>query len=355
MLSKLKFLKQRSSIVWTIRGFFHFRGFVEIDAPIIVRSPGLEPYLDAFEVRGIQTDIHHQAQAALSMLELGQRKYLQTSPEYALKKLLGQGFDRVFSICACFRDEPTSKTHQPEFTMLEWYVKNQNLFELMDQCEALLREVSDQFLGKAQRLRMKRELIIDGQAQSLLFSFDLHEPFERLSVQEAFIRYTGIDYEAYPDAQSLRAQALQKGFRADEDWTWDDIFFQLLMDAVEPKLGREKPTFLWGYPASQAALAKLDPTHPSRALRFELFIGGIELGNAFDELCNAEEQRLRFISDQKTRAQLGKAIYPIDEKLLLALPQMGNTTGIAIGLDRLVMLFTQAEHIADIRCQAWED
>ncbi len=354
MSSKIKFLAQRSSIVWTIRGFFHLRGFVEIDAPIIVRSPGLEPYLDAFEVQGIQTQINHISQEIPGLAQ-GHRKYLHTSPEYALKRVLGMGLDRVFSICSCFRDEPTSKTHQPEFTMLEWYVKNQNLFELMDQCEALLREISDTFLGTGAYLKMQRELIVDGKNQIQDFCFDLQQPFERLSVQDAFIRYTGIDYEAYPLVDDFRHQALSKGFRADADWTWDDIFFQLLMDAVEPNLGKDQPTFLWGYPASQAALAKLDPLHPSRALRFELFIGGIELGNAFDELSQADEQRVRFMADQHTRASLQKPIYPIDEKLLLALPKMGNTTGIAIGLDRLVMLFTQASQITDIRCQDWEE
>ncbi len=360
MPTKIEYLQRRSLIVWSIRRFFHLNAFIEIDAPIIVRSPGLEPYLDAFEVVGAQSQIDHiSEEKSFKGLNLGQRKYLHTSPEYALKRLLAQGADRLFSISACFRDEPVSRTHQPEFTMLEWYVKGQNLFGLMDQCEALMRWVAQSYLvehlNQPPILSMTKEKIIDQKLQTKTYRYDLTQPFERLSVRDAFIRYAGIDYEAYDDVDQFREIAKQKGIRAEDDWHWDDLFFQILMDQVEPQLGMEKPTFLWGYPASQAALAKIDPTHPKRALRFELFIAGIELGNAFDELSDSREQRQRLMADQKTRAQLAKPIYPIDEKFVSTLEQMGDATGIAIGLDRLVMLFSQADQISDIRCQAWDE
>lgn len=319
---KPELLRLRARIVRALRAFFDERDFVEIEAPIAVRSPGMEPHLDAFELR---TD--------------GPRRYLHTSPEYALKRALAAGFDRIYSLGPCFRDEPTSKTHSPEFTMLEWYQVGLSLLELMDMTEDAVR-AARRALGRGPVGYRGRVTRIDG-------------PFERLTVREAFERYAGIDPFAHPTAGGLRAAARDAGHHIPPGGTWDDIFFQVHLDAVEPCLGLERPTFLWGWPASQAALARLDATGTC-ALRFELYAGGFELANAFDELIDPDEQRRRFEAEQEQRAAAGRAVHPIDEALLDALHRLAPTVGIALGIDRLVMWLTGAERIDDVRVQGWD-
>ncbi len=307
------FLRQRALLLRTIRAVFDSQDYVEIEAPVLVHSPGLEPHLDAFEVGQ------------------GARRYLHTSPEYALKRLLGTtSLTRIYSLGPCFRDEPCSDTHSPEFTMLEWYEKGLDLFGLMDQVEALLLEC----------------------AATLGASFEA--PFERLTVREAFVRYSGVDPWLHPTAGALKAAGIAAGQRVDTDSAcWDDVFFQIFLNAVEPELGQDRPVFLWGYPPSQSALARLDPEQPDRALRFELFAGGLELCNAFDELTDKAEQRRRFEVDLADRRQMNRPEYPIDEALLAALPQMGQACGIAVGVDRLAMLLLGARSIHDLRAQPW--
>lgn len=317
-------LRLRARIVRALRAFFDERDFVEIEAPVVVRSPGMEPHLDAFELRADQP-----------------RRYLHTSPEYALKRLLGEGFDRIYSLGPCFRDEPPSRTHSPEFTMLEWYATGLDLHGLMQQTEALVRAAHAATLAMAPA---KVTLPADA--------------FERLTVRDAFRRYAGIDPWQCPSVDDLRAAAQAAGHRVAEGGTWDDVFFGVHLDAVEPKLGVTRlgvtrPTFLWGWPASQAALSRLDPSDATMALRFELYAGGFELANAFDELIDADEQRRRFEGEQATRRSLGRAVPPIDEVLLAALGRMKPTAGIALGVDRLVMWLLGADDIADVRAQAW--
>ncbi len=317
-----RLLRRRARIVRALRAFFDHRDFVEIEAPIAVRSPGMEPHLDAFR---LQTG--------------GARRYLHTSPEYALKRLLGAGFERIYSLGPCFRDEPPSKTHSPEFTMLEWYAVGSDLPQLMDQTEALIR-AARAAVGRGPVGYRGRVTRVDG-------------PFERLTVQDAFVRYAGVDPFAHPTAEGLRAAARAQGHYVADGGSWDDVFFQIHLEAVEHRLGVDRPTFLWGWPASQAALARLD-AGGTRALRFELYAGGFELANAFDELTDADEQRARFEAEQAERKAAGKPVYPIDEPLLAALRRMSPTAGIALGVDRLVMWLTGAEHIADVRVQQWD-
>jgi len=320
---RLDRLRQRAAILRQIRRTLDDRDFFEVEPPVIVASPGMELHLDAFELsKG--TD----------------RRYLHTSPEYALKTLLGQGAKRIYAIVPCFRDEPVSRTHNPEFTMLEWYATGTDLFGLMEQTEDVVRAAADA-LG----------LSAVSVGENVL---DLEGPFERLTVRAAFERYAGVDPWAHPTADGLRDVARRRGVAVPTDSPdWDDVFFQIFLNEVEPRLGQTRPTFLWGWPASQAALSRLDPSDPSTALRFELFAGGFELANAFDELIDPVEQRIRFEAESAARASLGKAVYPIDERLLAALEQMSPTAGIALGVDRLVMLLTGAEHIADVRLEGW--
>lgn len=318
---KPELLRRRADVLRAIRAFFDARGFVEIEAPVVVVSPGMEPHLDAFELK-----TEHA------------RRYLHTSPEYALKRLLGAGFDRIYSLGPCFRDEPPSRTHSPEFTMLEWYAAGLDLHGLMDQTEALVRAAhagAGTGAGAGAAVEMPSGA------------------FERLSVRDAFVRYAGVDPWRHGSVDALRAAARAAGHRVAEGGSWDDVFFEVHLDAVEPRLGVERPTFLWGWPASQAALSRLDPADPSVALRFELYAGGFELANAFDELIDAGEQRRRFEGEQAARRSMGRAVLPIDEALLDALGRMKPTAGIALGVDRLVMWLLGAGEIADVRAQAW--
>lgn len=318
-------LRARARILRAIRSHLDQLDYVEIEAPVAVTSPGLEPHLDAFELA--RPD--------------GPRRYLHTSPEYALKRLLGEGLDRVYAVGPCFRDEPPSDTHAPEFTMLEWYETGASLQDLMDRTEALLRAACVGAHG-VPRFRFRDRLI------------DLAAPFERLSVAEAFRRHAGVDPFDHPTAEALRDAGRAAGVAVPTDSpAWDDVFFQILLNAVEPAIAAGGPTFLWGWPASQAALARLSPDDPEVALRFELFCGGIELANAFDELIDPSEQRTRFEADQAERRALGKPAYPIDEALLDALGRMRPTAGIALGLDRLVMLLLDAPTVASVRAQPW--
>ena len=181
---------------------------------------------------------------------------------------------------------------------------------------------------------------------------DLNSKFERLSMREAFIRYAQIDPWQYPCGESLRRAALETGGRlSNMDDQWDHVFIEIFVNRVEPNLGLERPSFIYGWPASQAALARIDPNTPECALRFELFAGGFELANAFDELTDSDEQRARFMADQTERAALNRPVYPIDDRFLEALDHVRPCAGIALGVDRLVMLLLELDTIAGV--QSW--
>ncbi len=315
----------RGKIIQAIRRFFAEEGFVEIETPYLVPSPGMEPHLVALETN-VQTPD-------------GEKKkiYLHTSPEYCMKKLLAQGWDRIFQICRVFRDEEVSRTHQVEFTMLEWYRAHADYRKIMEDCEGLLDFLSREILKGP-------ELIYQGK------KIDLAPPAERLSVAGAMERYGKVNIEKNYDGPSLLEEAKAGGFRFDPGayYSFEEIFFKVFLEAVEPRLGAPKPTILYDYPTSMGALARLKPENPSWAERFELYVAGLELANAFSELIDPVEQRKRFESEQRLRAALQKPLYPIDEELLAALSRMPPSAGIALGVDRLVMLFCDAPAIQDV-------
>ncbi|MDQ7007408.1 MAG: EF-P lysine aminoacylase EpmA [Acidobacteriota bacterium] len=307
-------LEQRARILRAVRDFFHQRDFLEVETPCRVVCPGLEPHLEAFPA--------------------GDGKYLATSPELHLKRLIAAGAGRIFEIAHAFRDDEGGPWHRSEFLMLEWYRSGAGLDTLMDDVEDLVRTVAAA-VGR-----------LDRPARGC----DLRRRAERLTVREAFGRWASLDLADLRRRDDLAAAARQRAVAVDPADGWDEIFFKVLIQLVEPHLGRERMTILSAYPASQAALARVrdDPRWPV-AERFELYAGGLELANAFDELTDADEQRRRHLADQQARRRLGRDVPPLDEPFLAALASgMPPTAGIALGLERLMALVLGAESIHQV-------
>ncbi len=307
-------LEARGRIVRAVRAWFEREGFLEVSTPARVRSPGQEVHLDAIPAGQSGGDPH----------------WLITSPEYHLKRLVADGLSPIFEICRCWRAEESGPHHRTEFTMLEWYRADAPLEVLAADCEALLA-VAVQAAGRDP------------------LGLGLVAPFPRTSVRELFARHAGFSLAGDETAAELRAAAERAGVNVGAATAWDDIFYQVFLDRIEPELARSGPTFVFDWPAPLGALARPHPRDPRVVERFELYAGGLELANAFGELTDPVEQRRRFEEETRIRAARGKAVYPIDEALLAALPQMPPTAGIALGLDRLIMLATGARDISEVQ------
>jgi lysyl-tRNA synthetase class 2 len=318
----------RAQLCAAIRSFFLARRFDEVETPCLVPAPAMEPHIDAFE-------------AAFVPGTGGGRQslWLHSSPEYAMKRLLAAGWERIFQIARVFRNGEVSTHHNPEFTLLELYRTGTDYRGIMEDVETLVERCAQALSpsGEAKARRGQTEL-------------DLSVPFERMTVAEAFSRLAGIDLSGCSgNADALRAAAVTKGFPVGpEGEGFDDLFFRVFLEAIEPRLGQSKPTFLLDWPASMAALARLKPEDPRWAERFELYAGGLELANGFSELNDAGEQRRRLVEEQALRRRLGRPVYPIDERFVEAVGEMPPASGVAVGLDRLLMLLTGAEKIEDV-------
>jgi lysyl-tRNA synthetase class 2 len=320
LAARRPFLEARARLTAATRGFFTARGYAEVETPCLVPAPGMEVHLRGFPTR---FEPHLSAGAPRAL-------WLRTSPELALKRLLVAGAGPVFELARVWRNGEVSARHAPEFTMLEWYRPGLTLDGLMEETEALLRVVCPPVVA--------HEGVVT----------DLSLPFERITCAEAFARWAGCDLLASirPDGSG---DAAALGARPGE--SWEEAFFRLLLDHVEPHLGRERASFLTGWPAPQAALARRDPADPRVARRFELFVAGVELANAFDELTDAAEQAARFAWDcaERTRLYGEAAAWPPDADFLAALAQgMPAGSGIALGFDRLAMLASGARRLEDV-------
>lgn len=323
------FLHRRAAVIRAVRATFEARDFIEVETPALQVSPGMEPHLMAFA-----TDLEAADGVARQL-------YLHTSPEFAMKKLLVAGEPRIFQLAKTYRNRERSPTHSPEFTMLEWYRAGAGLDDLMADCEALLRAAAGA-CGRDHLLVGDREI-------------PLSEDFERLSVEEAFLMHAGVDLFStiddprQPRPERLRAAAEEIGIATSETDTWEDVFFKISLDRIEPHLGETRPTFLTDWPISMAALSRPNPEDDRVAERFELYAGGVELANAFGELTDAAEQRRRFEADCALKEALYGFRYPIDEDFLAALEWgLPPCAGIALGIDRLAMLAAGAETIDDV-------
>jgi elongation factor P--(R)-beta-lysine ligase len=323
-------LAARGRILWAVREFFATQGYVEVDTPALQVSPGIEPHLKAFA-----TVLHDPRDGG------AHPRYLQTSPEFTMKKLVAGGMSRIWQLAHAYRDGERSATHHPEFAMLEWYRAGASYQDLMAECETLLRAAQVAAGGVALRWQGR--------------STDARLPWQRLSVAEAFARHAGIDLlstapdPARPDLALLAAAAGRIGIAPHPGDDWETLFFRILLERIEPHLGIGAPTILYDYPLALAALSRRKPGDPRLAERFELYACGLELANAFGELTDAAEQRRRFAADQARKQALYAETYPIDEDFLAALDHgLPDCAGIALGFDRLVMLATGADHIEEV-------
>jgi lysyl-tRNA synthetase class 2 len=322
------FLMGRNRIQAAFRSFFGARDFVEVDTATLQISPGNEAHLHAFATEAIGPG------GARTPL------YLHTSPEFACKKLLAAGEQRISCFAHVYRNRERGPLHHPEFTMLEWYRAGENYETLMKDCAALLALAAETAGTKRLTYRGKE-------------TDPFQEP-ERLSVAEAFQRFADIDLLASidqsgnTDRDHLAASLQGAEMRVAVDDTWSDLFSRVIVERVEPRLGLGRATILDEYPVVEAALARPTARDPRVAERFELYACGVELANAFGELTDAAEQRRRFEAEMVEKMRVYGESYPVDEDFLAALARMPEASGIALGFDRLVMLATGASRIDQV-------
>jgi len=320
IINNKKNIEQRSEIIRQIREFFWSQGFLELETPLILRLPGQEPYLNPMPIK-----IHDETGKEFS-------GYLHTSPEYALKKALGAGFEKIFSICKTFRDQESfGGTHNPEFTMIEWYRSNTNMFSLMADCEKLIMELENKI-----EIEDKRSKIEDQRS------------FERISMKDLWKQIIDINLDDYLTTETMFGLCEEHGYKPGADEKYEDLFYRIFLNEIEPKLADMGAVFVYNYPAQMAALSRLCPNDSRYAERFELYIDGMELANAFSELTDPIEQKKRLLEEQKLRQKLGKPVFDIDEDFVTAVGKMTPSAGIALGIDRLVMILTGCKNINNV-------
>ena len=286
-------LALRARMLKSIRGYFGDHGFLEVETPCRIPAPAPEAYID---------------------IQVSGNWFLQPSPELCMKRLLAAGYPRLFQICRCFRKGERGRTHLPEFAMLEWYAAGSDYQDMMAQTEDLIRTVAAD-LGRGNHLA-------HGEG-----GIDLSGPWQRVAVRSAFDELGSISMD----------ESLETG-----------RFDEVMVSEIEPNLDRERPVFLYDYPAARGSLARLKRQDRRSAERFELYIAGLELCNGFSELTDPVEQRHRFEQERKARRSEGRSVYPMPERFLESLADMPEAAGNALGIDRLLMLFVNAETIDDV-------
>lgn len=322
---KRPYLAVRQSATRAIRRFFEESGFDEVETPILQVCPVIDTHIRAFatDLRGVDGAVERTM-------------YLHTSPEFAMKKLMAAGVERLYQMGKVFRNAEGSRRHSPEFTLLEWYRAEADYTDMMRDCEDLLRDVARACSVQQYRYRG--------------LTCDPFQPFERLTVADAFARYAGVDlYACLDDLDLMRGAVVDQGLHMAEDDAWDDLFFRIMDAKIEPQLGMGCPTFLCDYPIAMASLSKPRDDDPRFAERFELYVCGVELANAFSELTDADEQLRRYHIEMDAKEALYGERYPLDEEFIEALRHgLPRSGGIALGVDRLVMLAAGVDDIEDV-------
>lgn len=307
----------RSQIINAIRQFFIIQNFIEITAPALLRLPGQEPYLDVMSV-----NISDERDNSFDY-------YLHTSPEYTLKKVLGAGFEKIFSLGQVYRNkESFGGIHNPEFTMLEWYRNNTSFEKIISDCEDLITYIYKEVPGILKINKIKK--------------------IKRIHMRDLFKNILDINLDEYLTKSKLQELCIKLNHNIDKDNDeFEDLFFKIFLNNIEPNLG-DDPIIIHHYPKQLAALAKIDEKDNLYAERFELYINGVEIANAFSELCDSKEQESRFILEQEKRKKLNKKIYNIDQNLLASLDNLDKASGIALGVDRLILVLLGCKNIDDV-------
>lgn len=319
-----KTLLLRASVFAAIRAFFDKQGFIEVDTPLMVAAPDTEPSIEPFQTTWLEQRNSHPA-------------YLIPSPELLIKRLLAADSGNVYQLSHVFRNfEPSQAQHNPEFMMLEWYRINADYTNIMNDTEQLIKSVFEHCGHTGSILKYQG------------MEVDLKGEWERLSVSEAFAKFANVTQDTLLNESALIALATDRGYQS-KDTGYNDAFYQIFLNEVESKLGHIKPTFLYDYPISQAALARKKASDPRLAERFELYIAGIEMCNAFSELTNREEQELRLQQQVSTRKANGQTVWDYDTDFIRALNKgLPVTGGNALGVDRLIMLLADAPDILHV-------
>jgi lysyl-tRNA synthetase class 2 len=338
-------LETRAQIIRLIREFFWQQEFLEMETPNLLCLPGQEPYLSSMKLT-----INNERGASF----IG---YLHTSPEYTLKKMLGAGFKNIFSLCKVYRDQESfGGTHNPEFTMIEWYRANEDFWKIMEDVEGLFKYIDEKLHLKSKIQNPNDQSNPNIQSQKFdhldlgidwKFGFG-NLKFERLHMRDVWQRYAGVNLDDYLERDQMFALCEQKGYKPKTSESYEDLFYRIFLNEIEPHLGVHSPTIVHHYPACMAALSRLSPIDPRYAERFEVYVGGLELANCFSELVDSAEQFRRLQKDQEDRKQAGKEVFPIDMEFIEALKTMPPSAGIALGVDRLVQLFTGCKNIDDV-------
>ncbi len=320
--------EKRIKIIRLIREFFWSNDFKEVETPVALRFSGQEPYLNPVPI--ILHDPHGEEH----------KFYLQTSPEFAMKKLLASGYEKIFQICKCFRDfEQFGGNHNPEFTMIEWYRAPGTIEEIMDDTENLFKFIAKQL--NADQIQYKEKNI------------KINVAWERATMREIWQKFIGVDLNDYLTAEKMATLALERGYTAETDEPYEDLFYKIFLNEIELKLGAEKPIIIYDYPEQMCSLSRLSKNDSRYSERFELYIGGLELANAFGELTDAKEQENRLEIDKQKRMSMSKETWPIDEEFIFALESgLPEAGGIALGVDRMIMLFTGVKDINEVIFQA---
>lgn len=319
-------LMTRSLVIKELRRFFDARNFTEIDTPSLQICPVMDAHIHAFKTVYKPVDNSED-----------QVFYLHTSPEFDMKKLLSAGMERIYQISHVYRNGEATVRHLPEFMLLEWYRANADYTVVMDDCILLLRDIID-------------TVGTDGFQYGQTFC-NPHDGVERLSVCEAFLRFCKIDLRSVLGCKERFAyQAERIGVRVVDSDSWDDVFHAIMADKIEPHLGCGVPTILYDYPVSMAALSRVKSNDSQFAERFELYVCGVELANAFSELTDGEEQRRRYREEMDLKQKLYGVSYPPDEEFFKALDYgMPESAGVALGVDRLIMLACGVDDIQDVQ------